>query len=1711
MDHRITSRALFFLFLFVCLLFPPAFSDDGNDTWETAEELLLTNGRCEQTGLSVESGDIDWYKIYISEPSSINVKLFFSPGNANDDLDMEIYQSNHSTKIAEGYSGSENENATGNYDPGAGAHFYIRVHGWGSCVNDYDMKIHVCANQNSVNVMVPENLGLEMPAGQTSISITEDPLKALLEQAAPDPDSGEVVTVEAADGSTTDFPIGPTEVIWRAWSGEAGTSDVVGLTRSFVYVFQHGQVPVDVTYDTHSTSGNHGANIVRTPDGTIHMAWLATYKGAGGNYCQIVYCRAEQDSSGEITVTNGPVYFGNDGGGKKDSWKSYVAVSATDTAVHFCWQGVSNHLYYRRLFKDGDSWTWDDIEDTGADGDSSDNGPDIDAFSDTAVFMITRDLEYAECQDVSASPPVWTVEDLAGSLESEIVDIKYPSIAVDPDNGDAHVVFTAKLHNNYYTLWYKRKNVSSGNWVESYNALGSAPWNDPGDAGTWRTVADWVEVVTDSSGTLHLGWHGTALTGGWGQDDTFYMRRTKPFLDNEDNPIGWESPFNLQAEDGDGKYSWCPSLCVDVNADRSIALPVIMMKTRGIGGHENYGDIDTVMRLTRDGVLMDGGRVNGDQVIMLSDVASWQWPATVWYPTTSPILHEDGQGRRWLDVLHNVRTQDGTGKYYVVYQRKKMDNADPTAAADSYSTDMNETLNVNGATGVLANDTDADSDELKASLTIKGTEQGNLTLNADGSFTYTPPADWTGTDTFTYQAYDWFSQSSETEIMITVGDSNTPPELNPIGNQTVDEGTELTFTASATDTDVPPDTLTYSLSNTSPSGAAIDPTSGVFTWTPVEAQGPGSYTFDVVVSDGTTTDSETITVTVDEANLDPVLGAIGNKTVDEGTELTFTASATDADVPADTLTFSLGNTPPTGASINATSGVFTWTPTEAQGPDEYTFDIVVSDGNDTDSETITVTVDEVNSVPDLGTIGNQTVDEETELTFTVTAADADEPANVLTFSLGDTSPAGASIDPDSGVFTWIPTEAQGPGTYTFDVKVSDGTTADKETITVSVNATGTPPVVKACNDQHVEISTPKRVALSCTVFHPDGSGILSYAWTVTEAPAGSDASITDPDTATPEAAFTPDASGLYKITVTVTDEDKKTAQDVMMIHAFTEAENIPPTADAGVDQASRTGDTVPLFGGNSKDPDSAQALTYAWVLYSKPAGSEASLAKTDIAAPVFTPDAAGTYIFTLQVTDSSGGHSLDITASNLGELRTAGDATVYVVVTSKTENNPPHADAGQPETVTVGESVSLDGSLSGDLDNDEITYQWTFLSRPAGSSAVLTDADKSSAGFTTDKTGEYVLRLCATDPSGLTDTDTITITANSPVSHVPQADAGTDQNHEAETGSDLTITLDGSGSADEDENITSYHWTQLEGPVVALDNSSQQTCSFVLSAARDKRAAVYTFELTVTDATGLTDTDCVSITVNTEDEHVPVIGSITNGSGSDVNGETRIVAGQDNYIYASVQAGGDTGETMVVYWTQISGPPAWIQFSSESETDSVENEVLIVRPVKTGMLVFDVYVDDGKPLSTSKTLKLPVVANTAPVANAGDDQTVTDTDNSGLETVTLDGSASSDADGEITGYVWKEDDTQIATGVQPEVHLTTGTHTITLTVTDNQGVTHSDTVVINVEQGSSGSGEDDPDDTDDTPGTNMPVIDEPQSSSGGGGGGGGGCFISTLR
>lgn len=374
--------------------------------------------------------------------------------------------------------------------------------------------------------------------------------------------------------------------------------------------------------------------------------------------------------------------------------------------------------------------------------------------------------------------------------------------------------------------------------------------------------------------------------------------------------------------------------------------------------------------------------------------------------------------------------------------------------------------------------------------------------------------------------------------------ANTAPTLTgvPTTAQSIPELALYTFDANATDPDAPPQTLTFSIVGSLPSGSNFNTTTGVFDWTPTEAQGPsGPHTFTVRVSDGTANTDQLVTLNVTEVNEAPTLTGVPTtaQSIPELALYTFDSDASDTDLPAQTLTFSIVGSLPSGATFNTSTGVFQWTPTEAQGPSSHTFTVRVSDGTANTDQLVTLNVLEVNQAPVLGLIGNKSVDEGSLLSFTASATDGDLPANSLTYSLDAGAPAGASINSNTGAFTWTPTD--GPTqSQSITVRVTDnGTPAldDFETIYITVNNVA--PALSSVTGPATPV--PVNTSTSITLNFTDPAGVYdSYSaevnWDdgVGYVPVGA---VTSGGSVTK--TFT--SAGVYTVCAKVSDEDGGTS------------------------------------------------------------------------------------------------------------------------------------------------------------------------------------------------------------------------------------------------------------------------------------------------------------------------------------------------------------------------------------------------------------------------------------------------------------------------------------------------------------------------------------------------------------------------------------------
>ncbi|MFT5037052.1 MAG: peptidoglycan hydrolase-like protein with peptidoglycan-binding domain, partial [Candidatus Azotimanducaceae bacterium] len=457
--------------------------------------------------------------------------------------------------------------------------------------------------------------------------------------------------------------------------------------------------------------------------------------------------------------------------------------------------------------------------------------------------------------------------------------------------------------------------------------------------------------------------------------------------------------------------------------------------------------------------------------------------------------------------------------------------------------------------------------------------------------------------------------------------------------------------------------------------------------------------------------------------------------------------------------------------------------------------------------------------------------------------------------------------------------------------------------------------------------------------------------------------------------------------------------------------NISPIADAGVDVSAidnnKNGvENINLDASASDDVDGS-VKSHVWTDEDK---KEIATGEN----PRNVEFALGEHVLTLTVTDDEG----------------ASDTDTVSIVVAKRVNTAPSANAGKAQTITdtdrdYTEVVSLDGSASRDSDGSIASYAW------AEGSAIL--STEQSPTLTLNH-GAHVLVLTVTDDEGATNTDTVVITVVDGPNTDPSADAGLDQTViDTDRNGSHAVVLSGSG-ADTDGTIASYVWTENKGVFSTVQNPN-------LIFAQ----GVHTLTLTVTDNDGGTDTDTVVLTVVDGPNAAPVAEA---GSAQTVTDTDR----DDSQAVTLRGSGSDTDGKIVSYsWTE-----------SRKVLSTTQNPTLTLDQ---GVHTLTLTITDNEGATDNDTVVVTVVdgPNTAPIADAGSDESVIDTNRNGNENVNLTAAASTDTDGSIASYVWTEKGIEIATGVSPRnVNFSVGVHTVLVTVTDNEGATGSDIVSVTV-------------------------------------------------
>ena len=379
----------------------------------------------------------------------------------------------------------------------------------------------------------------------------------------------------------------------------------------------------------------------------------------------------------------------------------------------------------------------------------------------------------------------------------------------------------------------------------------------------------------------------------------------------------------------------------------------------------------------------------------------------------------------------------------------------------------------------------------------------------------------------------------------------------------------------------------------------------------------------------------------------------------------------------------------------------------------------------------------------------------------------------------------------------------------------------------------------------------------------------------------------------------------------------------------------------------------------------------------------------------------------------------------------------------------PSADAGSDRGVTEGDSVILDGSGSFDADGDIVSATWELISPDV--ELAITNADESQASFIApevDADTNYIFRLSVTDNDEASASATVTISVANNVIE-PSADAGSDR---GVTEGDSVI-LDGSGSFDADGDIVSYYWELISPDVeLAITNADESQASFI--APEVDADTNYIFKLSVTD-----NDEAASATVT-----ISVANNVIEPS-ADAGSDRGVTEGDSVILDGSGSFDAD-GDIVSYYWELIS-PDVELAI-----TNADESQASFIAPLVDGdtAYVFQLTVIDNDGASNSSTVTINVADDVIvpPIANAGSFQSVTE-----RYIVDLDGSGSSDSDGEIVSYFWElvspDDATMNITNAdQAQASFTAPvvsndtTYIFQLTITDDDDASSSDTVTINV-------------------------------------------------
>ncbi|QOF76727.1 tandem-95 repeat protein [Variovorax sp. 38R] len=999
-------------------------------------------------------------------------------------------------------------------------------------------------------------------------------------------------------------------------------------------------------------------------------------------------------------------------------------------------------------------------------------------------------------------------------------------------------------------------------------------------------------------------------------------------------------------------------------------------------------------------------------------------------PSTGQFVYTPKPGYEGPDSFE-VTVSDGKGGTTTVKVPVTVSPVNDAPTAPDYTETTNEDTPVSGRV------TGSDIDSGDTLTYTKGSDpaHGTVTVNPDGTYTYTPNPDFHGTDSFTVTVSDGNGGTTTSTVTVTVDPVNDAPTV-PNYTETTNEDTPVSGKVIGSDVDG--DALTYTKgSNPSHGTVTVNP-NGTYTYVP----GPnfnGTDSFTVTVSDGhggTTT--STVNVTINPVNDAPVFveGGGGGTPVDTTTGYVFgydenrpagtvlgTVRATDID--SATITYSILSGNDNGYfAIDPVTGEISLTPAGAAafvndyeaGVNAHALVVGANDGTVTTNIPVTLNEQNVNEAPTAPDY-TKTTNEDTSVSGQVIGTDAD--GDTLTYTKGSNPAHGTVTVNADGTYTYVP-GANFNGTDSFTVTVDDGhggTTTS--TVNVTINPVNDAPTVPDYSKTTNE-DTP--VSGKVTGTDQDGDALT---YTKGSDPMHGTVTVNVDGTYTyvPGANF----NGTDSFTVTVSDGHGGTTTSTVTV-TVAPVNDAPVFVDGGGKPVNTTDGYV--FGYDENRPAGtvlgtvrATDVDSANVTYSILSGNDNGYFAIDPVTGAISLTPAGAAAFVNDYEAASNAHALTVGAND-------GTVTTVIPVTLN-EQNVNEAPTAPNDTKTTNEDTPVSGQIVGsDVDGDTLTY--TKGSDPAHGT-VTVNADGTYT-YTPNPNfhGTDSFTVTVSDGHGGMTTSTVNVTID------PVNDAPTVPNYTKTTDEDTPVSGQVVGSDVDGDALTYVKGSDPAHGTVTVN--SDGTYTYVPGANFN---GTDSFTVTVSDGHGGTTTSTVNVTIDpvndaptapdytkATNENTPVSGQVV---GSDIDGDTLTYTKGSDPTNGTVTVNAD-------------GTYTYTPGASFNGTDS-----------------FTVTVSDGHGGTTTSTVTVTIdPVNDAPTVPDYTKTTNEDTPVSGQV-------VGSDVDGDALTYTKGSDPAHGTVTVNPDGTYTytpganfNGTDSFTVTVSDGHGGTTTSTVNVTI-------------------------------------------------